>query len=80
MKKIRYILTASAVAAAMLVLAPAAQAEVMSSANYTIKSDVVSGGGGEAGSSNYFIEHTTGQSTAIGESSSTNFTNFAGFW
>ena len=58
---------------------PAFTAE-MSSANYTIKSDVISGGGGESSSANYTVEHTTGQSTAIGESSSSNFSNFAGFW
>ena len=51
-----------------------------SSTNYTVESDVVSGGGGESGSTNYFTEHTTGQSSAIGESSSSTYGNYAGFW
>jgi hypothetical protein len=51
-----------------------------SSMNYTVESDVVSAGGGESGSTNYFIEHTTGQSSATGESSGTTCGNYAGFW
>jgi hypothetical protein len=51
-----------------------------SSTNYTIESDVISGGGGESSSTNYFIEHTTGQSSAIGYSSSISYKNFSGFW
>ncbi len=48
--------------------------------NYITQSDVISGGGGQ-GSSTYFqIEHTTGQSSPIGNSSTANNLNFAGFW
>ena len=51
-----------------------------SSINYTLKSDVLSGGGGDMGSTNYDLFSTTGQPTAIGKSSSTNYADFAGFW
>jgi hypothetical protein len=51
-----------------------------SSANYRIESNVISGGGGDALSTNYYIEHTTGQSSATGDSSSANYVNYAGFW
>jgi hypothetical protein len=51
----------------------------MSSANYSIKWDVTDGGGGNSTSANYIVETSTGQSTAIGESSSTNYTVVAGF-
>lgn len=51
-----------------------------SSDNYAIDTDVLSGGGGECSSAGYYIWHTTGQPTAIGESSSTNCKNYAGFW
>ena len=51
-----------------------------SSANYTIDTDVLSGGGGECDSTNYFLNSTTGQPSAIGISSSANYTNYAGFW
>jgi hypothetical protein len=51
----------------------------MSSPNYTIESDVISAGGGSSSSTNYYIEHTTGQSSAIGDSSSSNYSNFAGY-
>ena len=51
-----------------------------SSNNYIIDTDVLSGGGGDCGSTNYDIFHTTGQPTAIGISTSTNYKNYAGFW
>lgn len=51
-----------------------------SSANYSMDTDVLSGGGGECNSAGYFLWHTTGQSTAIGMSSSANYMNYAGFW
>ncbi len=50
------------------------------SANYAVDMDVISGGGGEGSSTNYDTEHTTGQSTAIGVSSSSSYNNYAGFW
>ncbi len=51
-----------------------------SSTTYIIDSDVLSGGGGGGGSTNYYISHTTGQPTAIGDSSSSGYYNHAGFW
>ena len=51
-----------------------------SSPNYSIDTDVLSGGGSECSSMNYFLMSTLGQSTAIGLSSSTNYLNYAGFW
>jgi len=56
---------------------PAYSAE---SANYSIDTDVLSGGGGECSSGGYYLWHTTGQPTAIGISSSASYTNYAGFW
>lgn len=60
-------------------MAGTASAAGQSSANYTVESDVVSAGGGEASSAGYTAEHTTGQ-PSIGESSSTHYFNYAGFW
>ena len=51
-----------------------------SSPNYIMRSDVFSGGGGDTGSTSYDLLSTTGQPTAIGVSSSTNYTEFAGYW
>lgn len=51
-----------------------------SSANYSIETDVLSGGGGECNSAGYYLYHTTGQPTAIGISTSASYTNYAGFW
>ncbi len=65
---------------ALLMMPLTVFAQAQSSANYTIEPDVISVGGGEAESLNYFIEHTTGQPTAIGESSSAGYANYAGFW
>jgi len=50
------------------------------SLNYSIDTDVLSGGGGECSSAGYYLWHTTGQPTAIGMSSSASYTNYAGFW
>ena len=38
------------------------------------------GAGGDRGSANYDVLSTTGQPTAIGVSSSSNYDDFAGFW
>lgn len=51
-----------------------------SSTNYSIDTDVLSGGGSECSSTSYFLMSTLGQSTAIGKSTSTNYMNYAGFW
>ena len=50
------------------------------SSNYSLMTDVLSGGGGDMGSTNYDLLSTTGQPTAIGTSSSSNYADFAGFW
>src|SRR3990170_4351833 len=64
----------------MLVFLSGVLSAGQSSDNYSINTDVLSGGGGDCGSTNYDFLHTTGQSTAIGESSSGNYKNYAGFW
>lgn len=52
----------------------------MTSANYAIRSDVLSGGGGDTGSAGYAQSATTGQSSAIGSSQSAGYKNYGGFW
>ena len=52
----------------------------MSSANYRMRIDVLSGGGGPQGSVNYDLDSALGQSSAIGPSSSIHYINHAGFW
>ena len=56
------------------------RAAVMSSGNYRMVADVLSGGGGDIASDNYVIRHTIGQPSAIGPSESSSFSNYAGFW
>jgi hypothetical protein len=51
-----------------------------SSANYRIRIDVLSGGGGPEGSANYDLDSVLGQSSAIGVSTSSHYINHAGFW
>ena len=51
----------------------------MSSTNYSVKWDVTDGGGGNSSSANYIVESSNGQPTAIGVSSSTNYSVTAGF-
>ena len=50
-----------------------------SSANYAITRDLLSGGGGIDSSSNYTVRSAAGQSSAIGASSSTNYSATGGF-
>jgi hypothetical protein len=50
------------------------------SANYSIDTDVLSGGGSECSSASYILMATLGQATAIGPASSANYLNYAGFW
>lgn len=52
----------------------------MSSASYRITSSVISGGGSVVSSTNYHLMSTIGQSSPIGNSSSTNHRIDAGFW
>lgn len=64
----------------VVLLAAIGQAIGGQSANYSIDTDVLSGGGSECGSANYFLMSTLGQATAIGPASSANYLNYAGFW
>jgi hypothetical protein len=66
-------------AAITILLATAALA--MSSANYSIDRDVISGGGGGAASTNYQMpDSATGQSSALGDSASTNYKLTGGYF
>ena len=64
----------------MIILFSAGLLSAAESANYAIDTDVLSGGGSECTSTNYFLMSTLGQPTAIGASTSTNYLNYAGFW
>ena len=52
----------------------------MSSANYQIPNDVISGGGSAMSSANYQLVGTLGQSSPLGEAFSISYTNYPGFW
>ena len=65
--------------AACLMAAGSVYATDMSSTNYSVKWDVTDGGGGNSNSANYIVEASSGQPTAIGVSSSTNYSVTAGF-
>lgn len=64
----------------ILLVCNSALAGSASSANYSITHDVLDGGGGPASSTNYTARTAVGQSTAIGASSSSNYTVDAGFY
>ena len=55
-------------------------AGMMSNDSYTITDDVLSGGGGTMSSANYTLQATFGQPSPIGVSSSSAYSNHAGFW
>ncbi len=63
----------------LLVAAPV-WAAGQSSANYSIPRDVISGGGAPSDSTNYDNNGTLGQASPLGTASSTNYTNYPGFW
>ena len=63
----------------MLIWLSAGVAYSQSSTNYAITWDVLEGGGGKSHSANYIILASIGQATAIGESSGSQYTNYAGF-
>lgn len=77
--KIKQSICLQAIIAACLCHISAATATEMSSANYSIKWDVTDSGGGNSGSTNYKVEASAGQPSAIGESSSTGYRVVAGF-
>ena len=52
----------------------------LSSDNYRIPSSVISSGGTSIESANYQMTSTFGQSSAIGQSSSSSYIAYAGFW
>jgi hypothetical protein len=64
----------------VLILIPTGLVYAQSSPNYILKSSVVSGGGDYSSSTHYRLISTTGQSSAIGISSSTQYVNYGGFW
>jgi hypothetical protein len=51
----------------------------MSSTNYSVKWDVIDGSGGDSISTNYIVEASSGQPSAIGASNSANYSVVAGF-
>ena len=63
-----------------LCLAVTGAALAMSSANYDLPWDVLSGGGGDRSSSSYVLGDTTGQPSAIGLSESANYRLGSGYW
>ena len=77
--KTRQVICLQAIIAACLCTINAATATNMSSTHYSVRWDVADGGGGNAASTNYIVEASAGQPTAIGESSSTHYTVVAGF-
>ncbi len=64
----------------VLCLAVGGAALAMSSANYDLPWTVLSAGGGDRGSASYVLGDTTGQSSAIGLSQSTNYRLGSGYW
>ena len=65
----------------VLVLAFAAAAiAAMSSANYSLKTSVLSSGGTTMDSASYQMTTTIGQSSCIGLSSKRDYITYAGFW
>ena len=80
MKKPKGYVTTQCFIMAVLILICTGMVYASSSPNYQIKSDVISGGGGEGSSTNYDLNATIGQATAITYSSSTTYANSAGFW
>jgi hypothetical protein len=78
-KRFSHILSASLFLVMILFSAGVVFAQ-QSSANYSIDTDVLSGGGSECSSTNYFLMSTLGQATAIGPAASANYLNYAGFW
>ena len=66
--------------ALVLCLAATGAALAMSSANYNLPWDVLSGGGGDRSSSSYILGDTMGQPSVIGPSESTNYRLGSGFW
>ena len=58
----------------------AATSATTSSTNYSLKASVLSSGGTTMDSASYQMTTTIGQSSAIGQYSSSNYINYAGFW
>jgi hypothetical protein len=75
----RQFICLQAIIAACLCNISVVTATDMSSTNYSVKWDVADGGGGNSSSSNYIVEASSGQPSAIGESSSANYSVTAGF-
>ena len=76
--KLRHIVAGLALTVVMLMAVPIMAG--MSSANYQIPNDVISGGGSAMSSANYQLVGTIGQSSPLGAATSTSYTNYPGFW
>jgi hypothetical protein len=76
----RFISISILMVVSLLVFSTALCTAQQSSPNYSIDTDVLSGGGSECSSTSYFLMSTLGQPTAIGPASSMNYLNYAGFW
>lgn len=59
---------------------PLIHASGQSSTDYSIPSDVLSGGGGTSSSTDYTISYSIGQPAVIGPSAATDYDVHAGFW
>lgn len=59
---------------------PSASYAMMSSTNFEITSSVISAGSGSMSSANFSLTATLGQSSPLGETSSTSFNLDSGFW
>ena len=66
--------------AGLVALVLAVGVAMIAFADTDIRWRVLGGGGGTSSSTNYALRSTTGQSSAIGQSSSTNYRLGAGFW
>ena len=73
------LLISSALLSLFMLLCNTAIAASASSTNYSISHDVLSGGGGAGSSANYTVRSAAGQSSAIGASSSANYSAVGGF-
>jgi hypothetical protein len=80
MKRKPYYRTGAALVLILALLFSAGVVFAQSSMHYSIRFDVISGGGGEMDSMGFANFGTLGQSSPVGYSKSTGYANYAGFW
>jgi len=80
MKFFKFFFVMAVVGCALLIVAGPQAKAGMSSANYQIPNDVMSGGGTSMSSASYQMNATLGQSSPLGNAMSTNYDNYPGFW